>query len=277
MNFFDKEAEHGVYNGNLPHWRQSTVCYFVTFRTIDSIPQVKLNHWLSERDQWLREHPQPRTNEQSAEYHRLFTRKIEHWLDQNYGECLLANKQYKKIVIDALLYFNDVRYRLWEYTVAVNHVHLLIEPLGDHELNDILRSIKSYTANAINKARGANGHFWQKEYFDHILRSEEQFFGIVKYIRKHDGKVANVDANVDATSCRVKETTNVDATSCRVKETTNVDATSCRVKENTRLEYVSTIKLQDEASTIKLQDEASTLTRLEDVSTIDPSTPEQPC
>jgi len=52
---------------------------------------------------------------------------------------------------------------------------------------------------------------------------------------------------------------NVDATSCRVKENTNVDATSCRVKENTRLEYVSTIKLQDEAST---------LTRLEDVSTI---------
>ncbi|MDD4234291.1 MAG: hypothetical protein PHY61_08080, partial [Candidatus Cloacimonetes bacterium] len=90
-----------------------------------------------------------------------------------------------------------------------------------------------------------------KEYFDHILRSKEQFFGIVKYIRKHDGKVANVDANVDATSCRVKE--------------------------NTRLEDVSTIKLQDEASTIKLQDEASTLTRLEDVSTIDPASPEQPC
>ncbi len=260
MNFFDKKVEHGVYYGNLPHWRQSTVCYFVTFRTIDSIPQVKLNQWLSERDQWLREHPQPRTNEQSAEYHRLFTRKIEHWLDQNYGECLLGIKQFKQIVIDALMYFHEDRYRIWEYTVAVNHVHLLIEPLGDHELNDIISSIKSYTANAINKARGVSGHFWQKEYFDHILRSKEQFIGIVKYIRKHDGKVANVDANVDATSCRVK----VDAASSRM----SVDATSCRVKENTRLEDVSTIKLQDEAST---------LTRLEDVSTIDPTTPEQPC
>ena len=269
MNFFDKKVEHGVYYGNLPHWRQSTVCYFVTFRTIDSIPQVKLNQWLSERDQWLREHPQPRTNEQSAEYHRLFTRKIEHWLDQNYGECLLGIKQFKQIVIDALMYFHEDRYRIWEYTVAVNHVHLLIEPLGDHELNDIISSIKSYTAKAINKARGVSGHFWQKEYFDHILRSKEQFFGIVKYIRKHDGKVANVDANVDATSCRVK----VDAASSRM----SVDATSCRVKENTRLEDVSTIKLQDEASTIKLQDEASTLTRLEDVSTIDPASPEQPC
>ncbi len=260
MNFFDKEAEHGVYYGNLPHWRQSTVCYFVTFRTVDSIPQVKLQQWLREREQWLMQHPQPRTAEQNVEYNKLFSNKIEHWLDQGYGECLLANKQYKQIVIDALLFFNEDRYRLWEYTVAVNHVHLLIEPLGDHELNDIMRSIKSYTANVINKARGASGHFWQKEYFDHILRSEEQFFGIVKYIRKHEGKVSNVDANVDATSCRMK----VAATSCRM----NVDATSCRVKETTRQDDVSTLTRQDDVSTTKLQDEAST---------IDPGTPEQPC
>jgi hypothetical protein len=45
----------------------------------------------------------------------------------------------------------------------------------------------------------------------------------------------------------------------------NVDATSCRVIENTRQDDVSTLTRQDDVSTTKLQDEAST---------IDPSTPE---
>jgi hypothetical protein len=67
--------------------------------------------------------------------------------------------------------------------------------------------------------------------------------------------LGNVDAIVDA---------NVDATSCRIK----VDATSCRVKETTRQDDVSTLTRQDDVSTTKLQDEASTTTRHDDVSTI---------
>jgi hypothetical protein len=62
----------------------------------------------------------------------------------------------------------------------------LIEPLGDYQLSDLMHSIKSFTAKAINKATGKSGHFWQKEYFDHIVRSEDQLSRFSKYIRRHN-------------------------------------------------------------------------------------------
>jgi hypothetical protein len=52
-------------------------------------------------------------------------------------------------------------------------VHVLVTPLGEHELSDILHSWKSFTAKQINRALGRQGTFWQKESFDHIVRSPE--------------------------------------------------------------------------------------------------------
>ncbi|GAB1365913.1 transposase [Candidatus Cloacimonadaceae bacterium] len=185
MNYYDKAAEKNLYFGNLPHLRQNTVCYFVTFRTADSIPQAKLQQWIQDRNEWFLVHPEPLSESEKAEYKRLFSRKIEQWLDCNYGECLLALEECKVIMVNALLFFNEQRYKLWEYAVAANHVHLLIEPLADNKLEDIMRSLKSFTAKEINKALGRSGHFWQKEYFDHIVRSEEHYRKFVNYIRKH--------------------------------------------------------------------------------------------
>lgn len=185
MNYYDKTAEKGIYYGNLPHWRQNTVCYFVTFRAADSIPQIKLQQWIQERDEWQQEHPEPLSENDKDEYHRRFSHTIEHWLDGNYGQCLLASDRCKEIMFSALLFFHEKRYRLWEYVVAPNHVHLLIEPLCGNQLEDIMHSIKSYTAKEINKETGNAGHFWQKEYFDHIVRSEEHYQKYVTYIRNH--------------------------------------------------------------------------------------------
>ncbi len=253
MNYYNKTAEKGMYYGNLPHLRQDSVCYFVTFRTADSIPQSQLKQWINDRDLWLLEHKQPLTDEQLTEYYKLFSRKLERWLDHGYGECLLKNQQCKQIVSEALLHFDNIRYTLWEYTVAVNHVHLLIVPYQDYSLQDILRSIKSFTANEINKATGRVGHFWQKEYFDHIVRNEEQLIKFVKYIRRHEHKVETSSRRFD-----------VEMTSCRLQK----DKLKDEAYYNTR---------QDDVSTMKLQDEASTNTRQDDVSTTESTTEREQC
>ena len=186
MNFLDKNAPIDIYHGNLPHWRQSSVAYYVTSRTADSLPQVKLKAWIRERDEWLVLNPEPRSEQQTKEYHQLFTNRLERWLDQGYGECLLAQDIIKEIMIKTLFFFHGQRYRIWDYTVAANHVHCIIEPLADNILSKIIHSIKSYSAQEINSAQGRTGNFWQKEYFDHIVRSEAQFDKFVRYIRNHD-------------------------------------------------------------------------------------------
>lgn len=158
-------------SGNLPHWRQDGVTYFVTFRTADSVPQEKLRQWQIEKEAWLRQHPEPHDAPTRKEYNEKFPKRIQQWLDQGYGECLLRKPVLKNIVENALRNFDGQRYDLDEFVVMPNHVHVLVTPKANHRLSDILHSWKSFTANAINIAAGLSGTFWQKESFDHIVRS----------------------------------------------------------------------------------------------------------
>ena len=72
-------------------------------------------------------------------------------------------------------------YKLHEYVVMQNHVHMLITPLAD--MKDILREIKGVTACFANEAIGFKGKsFWQKDYYDHFCRDESEFHRIGRYI-----------------------------------------------------------------------------------------------
>jgi type I restriction enzyme R subunit len=182
VGFFAPNEPIAYLDGNLPHWRQDGVTYYVTFRTGDSIPQEKLRRWTAERDVWLQQNPEPHSPEQKKEYWKLFPKRIHDWLDAGYGECLLKDPSLRKIVVEALLHFAEDRYLLREWVVMPNHVHIIVTPLGDHQLSDILHSWKSFTAKEINKRLERKGAFWQKESFDHIIRSAESLDRIGAYI-----------------------------------------------------------------------------------------------
>jgi hypothetical protein len=54
FEFFDPTQEVFTYFRRLPHWEQSGVMVFITWRTIDSIPESTLRRWRVERAAWLR-------------------------------------------------------------------------------------------------------------------------------------------------------------------------------------------------------------------------------
>ncbi len=66
-----------------------------------------------------------------------------------------------------------------------NHVHALLTPLGRYELEDILHSVKSFSAHAINAALKEKGVVWMKESHDHIVRDAEELLRIQAYIRSN--------------------------------------------------------------------------------------------
>jgi REP element-mobilizing transposase RayT len=70
-----------------------------------------------------------------------------------------------------------------------NHVHALVTPLGAHLLSPILRSWKSFTAKKINASLGRSGAFWQKESFDHIVRSTASLGKFRQYILENPQSV----------------------------------------------------------------------------------------
>jgi putative transposase len=174
--------------GNLPHWRQKGVTYFVTFRTADALPHEKLAQWVSERTDWLRKNPEPHSGSQLHNYYERFPVRLQKWLDEGHGECVLRQPRLRAIVEDALRCFDQGRYFLREFVVMPNHVHAIVTPMRTHSLSAIVGSWKGFTARKINSELGQSGSFWQKESFDHIVRSIASLNKFVEYIRSNPGR-----------------------------------------------------------------------------------------
>jgi RecG-like helicase/REP element-mobilizing transposase RayT len=101
----------------------------------------------------------------------------------------------RAIALDALRYFHTKRFELFAACVMPDHVHFLIQPWPKENddagnvvfwsLKELLHSIKSYSAHAINKAERERGVLWEKERFDRYIRSEPDLIEKFNYILRN--------------------------------------------------------------------------------------------
>ncbi|MGA8012246.1 MAG: transposase [Candidatus Acidiferrales bacterium] len=112
----------------------------------------------------------------------LFNEKIEASLDAGKGERRLADPRIARMTSETLLHFDGTRYRLFVWCVMPNHVHVVFRPLAEHKLSAILHSWKAYSAKEANRILGCVGPYWQREYYDHLVRDERDFHRIVRYV-----------------------------------------------------------------------------------------------
>ncbi len=166
----------------LPHWEQDSRIYFITFRLADSIAQEKLAQWQEELELWRKQQPDPSSQTIESERSRLYHERQQEWLDKGYGSCVLKNHEIAEIVEQTLLHFDGERYRLGDYVIMPNHVHLIVAPAAGEPLSGIMQSWKGYSAREINKVTGSKGALWMDESFDHIIRSEASLEKITAYI-----------------------------------------------------------------------------------------------
>ena len=127
---------------HLPHWQKGDAAYFVTFRVAR-------------------------------------------------GSLTPAERQ---VALDAVLYWNHRRWYVYAVTIMTDHVHLLVQPLSirsqedpadfvrdaadnalSYSLPQLLHSVKSFSAHAINRARGRTGPVWQDESWDRLIRDGGEF------------------------------------------------------------------------------------------------------
>ncbi len=101
------------------------------------------------------------------------------------GACILRDPTMAGIVRDALRHFDGKRYHLHAWCIMPNHVHVVVTPWGEHALSSILHSWKSFTAHVINKERKARGEVWERESFDHLVRSPDSLIRFVAYVDRN--------------------------------------------------------------------------------------------
>ena len=167
--------------GHLPHWEEDHGIYFVTFRLADSLPKsVLVSSQLA-----LTCDPETRTRK---------AREVERLLERRLGACHLKDPAIAEPVADALRKFDGSRYRLFAWCIMPNHVHTVFQPILPHRLEEILHSWKSYTAHEANKRLRRKGEeFWQREYFDHLIRDGKQFDRAIRYTAENPMKAGMKD------------------------------------------------------------------------------------
>lgn len=105
--------------------------------------------------------------------------------DAGHGACDLRDPRIAEIVENALLHFDGQRYRLLEWCIMPNHVHVLIETASGHALGDVVQSWKSFTAKKANQILGRSGKFWMADYYDRFVRDENHLIAVRRYIREN--------------------------------------------------------------------------------------------
>jgi REP element-mobilizing transposase RayT len=169
--------------GYLPHVKREGASYFVTFRLADSLPKNVLLEFEQKRAE------ETRSGKDPEEVNRDFRRKLERYLDGGVGECHLKKPELADLVAQAIRYFENERYLLGEWCVMPNHVHVVLQPLPNFLLSDILKSWKGFTAREANRLLARTGKlFWQPETYDHWIRNEEEKARISHYVRNNPVK-----------------------------------------------------------------------------------------
>lgn len=169
----------------LPHLEAERPVYFVTFRLADSLPRELLDRLRQER-----QHIQKATQVGTAGVSdaarltklRVIIQRAERCLDGGLGESHMRDLRIAKIVAHAIGHFQGDRYELFAWCVMPNHIHAAFSPVAPHKLGTIVHSWKSFSAHAANRVLARSGRFWQREYFDHLVRDEASLLKIVRYI-----------------------------------------------------------------------------------------------
>lgn len=215
----------GYTERNLPHVHSTDATFFVTFRLAGTIPKQvqRLYHaqklWLEEetarvsRMNLKDDSPELKAHEQRLrEFGQKWFRKYEDVLHKaETGPTWLKDERIAKIVADALHYRDGKVYRLDAYCIMSNHVHAVFRPFISGEelrevrlpeglrfisrnppLADIMKSLKGYSAWEANNAIGRRGAFWQQESYDHVVRNNQEYERIVKYVLNNPVKAGLV-------------------------------------------------------------------------------------
>jgi len=72
-------------------------------------------------------------------------------------------------------------FKIWAYCFMPDHLHLLME--GEHfasDMKEFIATYKQYTGFYYKRQYGQK--LWQINFYDHVLRKEEDTQGVVKYI-----------------------------------------------------------------------------------------------
>jgi len=173
----------------LPHWNAQHGVYNVRFSLFDALPlavRAKIRHDADAQLAHIRAMRGDVTIAERQAIEAWMHAKTGRALDQSHGLCFMRDARIAQIVVDAIEYFDEERYRLFAWCVMPNHVHVVMDSVL--QLDNVIHSWKSYTSKEANKLLRRVGHFWQDDYYDHCIRDAAELRRTVEYVLNNPEK-----------------------------------------------------------------------------------------
>ena len=164
---------------------------FITFRLADSLPLEvieQLRATFETADETEDE------EEKYARQRRYFGRFDKQLDGATTGPFWLRQPALAQLVQQALHFYDGKQYTLVCYCIMANHVHLVVTlPEEAQPLAHTLQALKGYTANLGNQLLGRKGQFWQRESYDHLIRSTFELERVIAYVVNNPVKASLVE------------------------------------------------------------------------------------
>lgn len=135
------------------------------------------------------------TGFQPVKEFKIYKRNLPHWespesvyfITFRTARKFLLPEVTRDEVKETCLFHDGKKYDFLALVVMPDHVHILLQPMekgekGFYPLAEILHSIKSYSANQINKILKRRGTVWLDESFDRIVRDANELQEKLNYI-----------------------------------------------------------------------------------------------
>jgi len=184
------------WTGRLPHWEVEDGRYFITIHIAGAIPAQGRNR-LRQIAAQLRS-TKDRYAPQWLQIQRAIFAEMERWLDRAEWNAHLRRSDIAEMVADAIEHRHKRGdWNVFEYVVMPTHVHLFCE-IGPHGMKGVIEDFKRWTGHqaaqilGTERSRSASGtyseRFWQREWFDHWSRSDDEDERTLLYIRNNPVK-----------------------------------------------------------------------------------------
>ncbi len=131
-------------------------------------------------------------------HQRAIFREMEEWLDRAEWNPKLRHPDIAAMVMEAIEHRKKRGvWDIFEFVVMPTHLHLFGE-IGDQGLRETLEDFKRWTGHQAAKILSTDDErFWQREWFDHWSRSDEEDEKTAGYIRENPVKAKLVQRAAD--------------------------------------------------------------------------------
>ena len=107
----------------------------------------------------------------------------------NRGEFIFDSDEVKELfcsIVDEAK--ENYNFKVTNYSVMSNHIHMLVEPLHGTRLSPMMQWILSVFAIRFNKTMGYKGHVWYDRFKSKIVRTFLQWINTFNYISNNPVK-----------------------------------------------------------------------------------------